>query len=287
MTYWEIIRKYPKFRDLPLLCNEWDIDVWSPGGIHDSPDFRYRNTSYFPVFVIRTVKELLDLRDREKLNLELITQWTFYFHGMRCFEGTRSLLDPLGIRKPVLNGFEMLALLGDERLAVETDDTTRDIQPGEEGGMHGARHPRDAADAAELAETETIRAYPCVDGLAARQGSSVQVLVWNQVADQYASGSREVRVKIDGLGHSGPVRVSEYRIDESHSNAHTLWEGLGCPDWPDQGQIEAMRERESLESAGPSRLVLPSGGAVELVVTLPVQSVSLLILEEAGAGESG
>jgi xylan 1,4-beta-xylosidase len=275
----EAIRKFPKFRDLPLLCNEWDIDVWSPGGIYDSPDFQYRNTSYFPVFLIRCVKELLDLTARERINLELITQWTFYFHGMRCFEGTRAIFDPMGIRKPLFNGFEMLARLGDERIAASTDDASEDIAPGEEAGNRDCRRPKDAADAEALGPGKSIAPHPCVDALAARNGDGLQVLVWNQVYDQYADGSRDVHVRVTGLGETHKAVVTEFRIDEGHSNAHTVWQRLGCPDWPDDSQIAQMRDREKLEPVGGPRTVGVAGGAMELELTLPVHAVSLLVIE--------
>jgi xylan 1,4-beta-xylosidase len=275
----QTIRKFPRFRDLPLLCNEWDIDVWSPGGIWDSRDFQYRNTPYFPVFLIRCVKELLDLTARERINLELITQWTFYFHGMRCFEGTRAIFDPMGIRKPLFNGFEMLARLGNERIAVSTDDASEDIAPGEGAGARDCRRPKDAADAAALGPEKSIAPHPCVDGLAARDQRGLQVLVWNQVCDQYAKGSRNVRVRVTGLGGTRQARITEFRIDEDHSNAHTIWERLGRPDWPDDEQIARMRGRERLEPVGEPRAVGLADGMLELPLTLPVHAVSLLMVE--------
>lgn len=277
LHFHKVMRKFPKFQDLPVLCNEWDIDVWSPGGIHDHPNFRYRNTSYFPVFLIRSVKELLDVSEREKINLELITQWVFYFHGMRCFEGTRAIFDPLGIRKPVFNGFELLARLGTERLSLATDDRSRDIVPGEEAG--NGRCPREEADAAKLGERKSIQPHPRVDGLAARSDRGVQVLVWNQQVDQFATGSRPVTVRFAGLGEARTVRVVEHRIDEDHSNAHTAWEKQGCPDWPTEAEVAAIRTREKLEKAQPDRILAAENGCIEIMLSLPMHAVSLLEIE--------
>ena len=278
MRFVEVVRRFPRFRNLPLVCNEWDIDVGSPRGIRDHPSFEYRNTAYFPVFLMRVVKELLDLREREGVNVELITQWTFYFHGMRCFEGTRSLVDPMGIRKPVFNGFEMLARLGEERVRLATDDTSEDVAPGEEAGMHGARRPRSEAEAGELGEWKSIRPHPRVDGLAARSGSGIQVLVWHQAADPKALGERDVRVRVRGLGGTEAVRVEHYRIDEDHSNAHTVWARLGRPDWPDEGEIAEMRSRERLEAMGPPERVGVRGGEALVEMRLPMHAASLLVI---------
>ena len=270
-----VIREFPRYRDLPLLLNEWDIDVWSPGGIHDLPGFSFRNTSYFPVFLIRTVKEMLDLCDREEINVELITQWTFYFHGFRCFEGTRSLVDPMGIRKPLFNGFELLARLGDERLPVTTDDTAKDIAPGQEAGMSCRRRPRDAADAEALGPEMCIQPYPQIDGMATRDSGGIQVLVWNQIVDVESISPRRVRIKVDGLDGYNSVRVTEYRVGPRHSNAHTIWQQLGCPDYPDEEQIAAMRERERLEAIRTDVPIPVRNGVLELETTLPTHAASL------------
>ena len=278
LRYGEAIRKYPRFTRLPILANEWDIDVGTPYGIHDTPDFAYRNNAYFPVFVVRCMKELLDLKRTEGLNLELITQWTFYMHGMRCFEGTRAIFDPMGIRKPLFNAFAMLAKMGASRIAVQTDDGSADVAPGEAVGRAEARRPAGEAERDAMPPEDRVKPYPRVDGLAARDDGEVQVLVWHQVCDQYARGEREVVLTVSGLEGWRGVRLSHYRIDEDHSNAETVWRGLGRPDWPSETQIAAMKEKEALEKCCPDVDAVPKDGAVRLSFRLPMHSVSLITL---------
>jgi hypothetical protein len=103
---------------------------------------------------------------------------------MRCFEGTRAIFDPMGIRKPLFNGFEMLARLGSERLAATTDDTREDIAAGDVAGMYGGRRPLDTDVVDERDWWTAIQPYPTVDVLAARGDHCIQVLLWNQVSDQ-------------------------------------------------------------------------------------------------------
>jgi xylan 1,4-beta-xylosidase len=148
--------------------------------------------------------------------------------------------------------------------------------------MHGARRPRGKEEAEELGGWKTIQPYPCVDALAARDKDSFQVLAWNQMCDQYAEGVRDVCVRVEGLKDIQQLRVTEYRIDEHHSNAHTVWEQLGCPDWPDDEQIAAMRSREKLEAVFEDHPVAASGGVAEVKLSLPVHSVSLLVFELNG-----
>jgi len=282
LKYGSKIKKYPRLAGLPIIGNEWDIDVGTVLGTYDSPDFEFRNTSYYPVFVIRSVKEILDVMRSADLNIELIMQWTFYFHGKRCFEGHRAIFDPLGIRKPIFNGFELLSRLGDERILASTDDTEEDLQPGEVVG-NGRRRPQDAKDAESIDEYDRVEPHPQVDALASRSANGdVQVLVWNQVCDQYATGERTISVDIEGLEGWASARVIEYRIDEHHSNAHTVWKTLGRPDWPSDDEVATIRAREGLETAQPDRCEAVQNGCVHLELTLPVHGVSMYILSKVG-----
>ena len=85
-------------------------------------------------------------------------------------------------------------------------------------------------------------------------------------------------MNISGLEDWGKVRISHYRIDERHSNAHTVWEELECPDWPTDEQVAAMRSRERLEKYEADRELTPTGGRVSIQTVLPMHSVSLLLV---------
>ncbi len=278
LLYENVLRNYPQFHGLPWICNEWDIDFGTIYGIHDSSDYRFRDTSYYPVFLIRMIKELLDLKQRLGINLTHIGTWAFYFQGSRCFEGHRALFDPMGIRKPVFNGFDMLSRLGRKRLAAMTDDTERDVTAGQEAGIEGGRCPMESETLDDLPEERRILPRPQVDVLAARDDDCVQVLVWSQVYQCDAIGDRTVNVTICGLEEWEKVRISHYRIDARHSNAHTVWEELGCPDWPTDEQVAAMRSRERLEKFEADQELTTAGGRVSIQTLMPMHSVSLLLV---------
>ena len=278
LAYDKVLRKYPEFHSLPWICNEWDIDFGTIYGIHDSPDYSFRDTSYYPVFLIRMIKEMLDLKQRLGINLTHIGTWAFFFHGSRCFEGHRALFDPMGIRKPVFNGFEMLSRLGEKRLVAATDDAEVDVSAGEEAGIEGGRCPTESETLDDLPQEQRILSRPQVDVLAARDADCVQALVWSQVYRCDAIGDRTVDVIIRGLEDWERVRISHYRIDECHSNAHTVWEELECPDWPTDEQVATMRSREGLEKCEADRELTPDGGRVSIQTVLPMHSVSLLLV---------
>lgn len=71
-------------------------------------------------------------------------------------------------------------------------------------------------------------------------------------------------------------------FDEAHSNAHSVWEGLGCPDWPSDQEIAAMRARERLELAQLERCCRAEADGLAVALELPVHAVSLLEIEADG-----
>lgn len=184
----------------------------------------------------------------------------------------------MGIRKPVFNGFEMLSRLGEKRLVAATDDAEVDVSAGEEAGIEGGRCPTESETFDDLPQEQRILSRPQVDVLAARDADCVQALVWSQVYRCDAIGDRTVDVIIRGLEDWERVRISHYRIDECHSNAHTVWEELECPDWPTDEQVATMRSREGLEKCEADRELTPDGGRVSIQTVLPMHSVSLLLV---------
>jgi len=252
--YGTILQKYPELSVNPLLLNEWDIDVGTIYGVHDAPDFVFRNNSYYPTFLCRMVKELLDVKTTEKLNIELFTHWAFYFHGKRCFEGQRELFDTYGIRKPVFNALEILASMGKRRLEVVSSDNEKD--------------------------DPQYNRFSTVDALASRSDDKqIQVIVWHQVRDQYAQGTKRVIIKFDNLPFESNVHVEHYRIDETHSNAHTIWKALGRPDYPTSEELAIIKKKEGLEKYQPDRIMTVRQGLLSISMEMSVHGISLLILE--------
>jgi xylan 1,4-beta-xylosidase len=77
--------------------------------------------------------------------------------------------------------------------------------------------------------------------------------------------------------------VTHYRIDHSHSNAYAEWVRQGRPMYPTAEQRAAIEARAGLEQLEPPRTVTSHAGVVRLSFTMPVHSVSLLILAPAAA----
>jgi xylan 1,4-beta-xylosidase len=120
-----------------------------------------------------------------------------------------------------------------------------------------------------------------VDSLASRSSDgTVAVAVWRHTDDQYRRDEHDVPVQVSVTGlDAGRYTLRHLRIDAQHSNSHTVWTELGSPQDPSAEQLAAIRSRQGLEELEPPRELTPTDGSVSLQVTLPLPSVSLLLLE--------
>lgn len=255
-----VVGEFEQYHSLPAIVDECDAGVPAHYSVYDNANFQFQNTEYYPVFQVKLFKKILDLNEAETAQVDQATSWSFYFEGERFFEGTRAFLTAGGIEKPLLNGYRMMARLGARRI--------------------------DASSSAEwpIAELDSVggRSMPEeIDTLASRgEDGSVAVLVWRHTDDQYQTAEQQapVEVAVTGLD-AAAYTLRHFRIDADHSNAHTVWASLGSPQDPSEDQLSTIKQRQGLEELEPPRDLEPTDGSVSLQVTLPLPSVSLLVLE--------
>jgi xylan 1,4-beta-xylosidase len=78
---------------------------------------------------------------------------------------------------------------------------------------------------------------------------------------------------------SGTARLTQYRIDETHSNAYAEWKRLGAPIAPNEKQYERMQQAGQLAAIGAQEKLRIKQGKALIKVQLPRQAVSLLFLD--------
>src|SRR6266542_2722050 len=260
--------KYPQFRGLPAIVDECDPCVPAHYSRYDNPNFGFRNTSYYPTIMASVFKRLMDLNESLPAapDVTLATSWAFYFEGERFFEGFREFFTADNLELPVLNGYRALGRLGKTRLAL-TSDSSWPIDRLDS-------LPDPGEDAGRLADRE-------VDGLAARDGDRVTVLLWHHADDQYARlPDAEVTLQLRGLPFDpARARLRHWRIDHTHSNAHTVWQRMGRPQDPTEDQLRTLKARQGLEE-GPAVDSSPDGKDTLYVrLPLPLHAMSLLEIE--------
>jgi len=249
----QIVSSFPKFRSLPIVISESDPEGCAACSARVYPQNAYRNGPQYASYEAAMMKNMFELASREKTNIAGMLTWAFEFEGQPFFEGLRTLATN-GIDKPVLNLFRMAGLMRGNRVAAEST----------------GRVPL------SVMEKDGVRAAPDVDALAVNSDRELSVLVWNYHDDDVPGPDAAVQIQIAGLpGAAKRVLLHHYRIDDTHSNAWTLWKKMGSPQQPDAEQYAA------LEAAGQLQLLesprwMDSGKQMKLDIRLPKEAVSLL-----------
>ena len=103
------------------------------------------------------------------------------------------------------------------------------------------------------------------------------MIVWNYHDDEVPGPEADVTLNVGGLpGEVTGVKVTEWRVDDTHSNAHMAWEKMGSPKVPSaeqRAQLEAASELATVRSGVD---VAAAGGKVMVKVGLPREAVSLI-----------
>jgi xylan 1,4-beta-xylosidase len=250
----EIIAKYPQLRALPIILSEADPEGCAACSSKVNPANNYRNGTLYPAYTAAAYKGLFELRDRRRVNLSAMLSWAFEFENKDYFEGFRSLATN-GIDKPVLNFFRMAALMSGDRVRTASNGAV----------------PLDTLLAAG------VRADADVDALATRAGREAAVLMWNYHDVDVPAAATPTTLHIQGFPLTlKRVLMTQYRIDDTHSNAYAVWLAMGSPQQPSAAQYAELKRRDGLQLLGSPQWLELVRGQATLSSELPRQSVSLL-----------
>jgi xylan 1,4-beta-xylosidase len=223
----------------------------------DNPSNAYRNGPLYPVYTAAAMKGLIDLAAQYKVNLIAMVSWSFEFEGKRYFEGFRTLATN-GVDKPVLNVFRMAGLMSGNRVST--------ISSGQ--------------IALDDILKAGVRANPDIDAFATKADREAAVMLWNYHDDDVPAGGAQVQVTIAGIPTGvKKVLLQHYRIDDTHSNAYTVWKAMGSPQAPTPEEYAKLKAAGQLELLTSPEWLDVSGGKVTITTGLPRQATSLMRLE--------
>ena len=250
------VAKYPKFLKLPIILSEADPEGCAACSSKVNPSNNYRNDTLYPAYTAAALKGLFQLDDRHRTNLISMLSWSFEFEDKDFFEGFRSL-STNGVDKPILNLFRMAGLMSGDRVVTTS---TGEI-------------------AIDDILKSSVTGSPDVDALATHDGKQATVLVWNYQDNDVPAQGSSVKVHVNGVP-AGVSRVllKHYRIDDSHSNAYTVWKGMGSPQKPSPEQFSTLQAAGQLQMLDSPVWLDVQDGGVSVAVTMPRQSVSLMHL---------
>lgn len=249
-----LISQYPKYRNLPIIISEADPEGCAACSSRVNPANNYRNGTLYPAYTATAFKALFDLQDKHKVNLLSMLSWSFEFEDKDYFEGFRSLATN-GIDKPVLNLFRMFGLMSGTRVAT----TSTGSVPLDTLVSTGVREGAD------------------VDGMATIADRDASVLLWNYHDADLAAAATPTTVKVQGIPRGVTrVLVKHYRIDDTHSNAYTVWKAMGSPQQPTTEQYAQLKSQAGLQLLTSPVWLDVVDGKLTIPTELPRQSISLL-----------
>lgn len=253
----EIVSAVAKFRNLPIVLSESDPEGCAACSARVYPPNAYRNTPLYASYTAAMLKTILELAERDHTNIEGMLTWAFEFEGQPYFDGFRTLATN-GVDKPILNLFRMAGLMRGDRVRVESSGAV-----GLDSILSGG-----------------VRGQADVDALAVRSGHAVSVLAWNYHDDDVPAEDAAVRLSIAGLPATARrVLVRHYRVDQTHSNAYTVWKQMGSPQHPIAEQSRRLEAAGQLEELISPHWISSRDGSAEIDFKLPRQGVSLVQVE--------
>lgn len=241
------------FKNLPVIIGECDPEGCAACSVNYNPQNAYRNGTMYSSYTAASYARLYELAEQAGVDLEGAVSWSFEFENQPWFAGFRDLATN-GVDKPVLNVFRMFGKMKGDRLAVQND----------------------SAFSLEHLYTKGVRnGVADIQAIASTDKKSVWVMVWNYYDDDVQTTLASVTVHLKNLP-SDKISIKEYRIDESHSNAYTVWKKMGSPQDVTKEQYAVLEKAGKLQTiAVKSGAKIQNGNFSETLV-LPRQAVSLL-----------
>jgi len=251
-----IVRSFPEFQNLPIILGESDPEGCAAWSARDYPQNAYRNGPLYASYTAEVFLRLEELAARYRVQLAGVVTWAFEFEGQPYFEGFRSLATN-GIDKPVLNVFRMFGKMEGKQVAA----------------VSSAALPLDSVLRAGVSEK------PDIEALATLRNNALSVTVWNYHDDEAAAPAASIDLVVEHLPTCGQaLRVHDYRIDQTHSNAYTAWKEMGAPQQPNQAQYRQLVQSGRLQEIAPPVPTRMPSGDWRLPLELPPQAVSLIDL---------
>lgn len=253
------INSFAELKNIPIVIGESDPEGCAACGMATNPENAYRNGTMYSSYTAAALARIYDLKDMYHENLIGAVNWSFEFENQPWFAGFRDLATN-GVDKPVLNVFRMLGMMEGERVVV-ISNRAYNMQTVLDSSIRGK-------------QTD-------IGALAAKDKKSATILVWNYADKDKQSAGEPVKVTVDGLpAETTSVNVTEYRVDETHSNSYTAWKNMGSPQQPTAKQIAELEKAGQLQTIGKPFKITAKGGSASINILLPRQGVSLLVINE-------
>jgi xylan 1,4-beta-xylosidase len=248
-----VITSFPVFRNLPVIIGESDPEGCAACGVMTHPENAYRNGTLYSSYEAASITRIYDMADYYGVNIIGAVNWSFEFENQPWFAGFRSLATN-GVDKPVLNVFRLLGMMSGNRVEVSGD----------------LRYNfKTICDSSVRGEQTDINALACNDK------NAVTVLVWNYHDLDIQDTGSPIVLTIKGIP-AERATVTQYRIDNEHSNSYEAWKRMGSPQNPTADQISKLEKAGQLEILSKPSETRINASVATVRMQLPRQAVSLV-----------
>ncbi len=249
------INSFAALKNIPLVIGESDPEGCAACGMSTNPENAYRNGTMYSSYTAASFARKYLLADSFDVNLTGAVSWAFEFEDQPWFAGFRDLATN-GVDKPVLNVFRMFGMMKGKRVAVDGNRMYK----------------------LETFVDSSVRGQTDIGAIAAKDKRSATILVWNYHDEDRQGPPEKTMLNIDGLPASA-VTITEYRVDNEHSNSYEAWKKMGSPQHPTAEQVRMLQQAGQLQKMHDKPLKLTAKNKIVIGLNLPRQGVSLLKID--------
>jgi xylan 1,4-beta-xylosidase len=105
----------------------------------------------------------------------------------------------------------------------------------------------------------------------------MEVLVWNYHDDDLPAAPAEITLTIEGLPPGNPT-ITQYRVDDRHSDSYEVWKQMGSPQSPTAEQRATLEKAGQLQTVAPPARQRVAEGKLTINLSLPRRGVGLFTI---------
>lgn len=255
-TGFKIAADNPALKNIPIIIGESDPEGCAACGMATNPENAYRNGTMYSSYTAASFARKYAIADSLGVNFLGAVSWSFEFENQPWFYGFRDLATN-GVDKPVLNVFRMFGMMKGARVKVQSNQM----------------YPLD-----KVLETSIRGEKADIGSLATVDDRTAAVMVWNYHDDDVRGTETEITMNFAGINKK-QVTLTQFRIDDKHSNSYEVWKKMGAPQNPSKAQIAELEKSGRLQVfKKPEKLSFLNGKAT-VKIMLPTQGVALFKLD--------
>ena len=255
-NHFKTINGFPQIKNIPIIIGESDPEGCAACGMATNPENAYRNGTMYSSYTAASFAREYLLMDEYQENLIGAVSWSFEFENQPWFAGFRDLATN-GVDKPVLNVFRMFAMMKGARVKTESN----------------RMYPLQMVLDSSIRGPQTD-----IGALATKAPKTAAVMVWNYHDADIHNAGEPVQVSIGNIP-AKKITLSQYRIDDEHSNSYEVWKKMGSPQNPTSAQIGELEKAGALAAFGKPEVMKVTASTLTLNVSLPRQGIVLLKLD--------